>query len=252
MTIREAKRAERQTMKDKSFKEKFNYWLDYNGLKALAIAFVAILLLTGIYQMITRKETAFRSVFINANASTESYDYMDNFGREMGIDLGEFQVLGDTSMQIGTGVENQMSGINSVELFAAQYLSKEIDTVVAPGDVFTMFAYQDCMIDLREVYSEEQLSVLKPYLYYLDTKTLEKYTEQSLSHDGITIQLPNGRNPEAMEDPIPVGIFLDDATEEFYKLFHFTERDIVIGIAANSEHMDYAAAFPFYLLGLNP
>ena len=250
MTIREAKRAERQSMKNKTPKEKLEYWIEYNGLKALAVAFVAILLITGIYQMITKKETAFRSVFINANALTDSIEYMNTFGRKMGIDLNTYQVLGDTSLQIGGGAENPMAGYDTVQLFAAQYLAKEIDTVVAPADIFTMLSYQDCMIDLRDVYDAQQLAALEPYLYYLDVKAMEKYSEQSLNLEE-TIELPNGRNPEAMEEPIPIGIFLDNVPEEFLKLFHFSGESPVIGIAFNTEHMEYAKSFPLYILGID-
>ena len=52
-----------------------------------------------------------------------------------------------------------------------------------------------------------------------------------------------------MIDPIPVGIDLSAATEDFCNTYTFTESNALIGICSTSERMDVAVTFIRFALG---
>ncbi len=60
-------------------------------------------------------------------------------------------------------------------------------------------------------------------------------------------KIPDPAKPELMEDPRPVGIYIDDA-EAFLSNYYVGDGDgAVIGLLVNSQHIDTSKTFLEYL-----
>ena len=94
--------------------------------------------------------------------------------------------------------------------------------MVFDAEVFYNYAFNQVFMDLREVYTEEELAAYEGRIYYIDkaeirraeeaeAATSEKYTLVSLTPDEVIAEAQTHRDPSTMEEPIPVGIFVDDS-----------------------------------------
>ena len=102
-------------------------------------------------------------------------------------------------------------------------------------------------LDLRTVFSQEELEQLSPYLHYIDGKLIEQQENNNEGYANAYSQHPNSTEPALMADPIPVAISLNAATDAFKEAYQYDEN-AVIGICASSEQTQNALAFLRYCL----
>ena len=122
--------------------------------------------------------------------------------------------------------------------------SKENDT-----ELFLYFSYLGLTSDLRNVFTEVQISSLADKIYYIDGVLLQQYQnkESTIAFEDF----PDPQHPEAMIDPIPVGIDISIATEAFQKVYTLHGTRAVIGICSTSERPETAFSFLLFSLGLS-
>jgi hypothetical protein len=125
--------------------------------------------------------------------------------------------------------------------------------IVTDESSLEQYSYGEDFYDLREILSEEQLEKYEPYFYYIDMKTVEERNEilndaSNLYLDYVLIA-PDPRHPEDMEEPVPVGIYLDDC-EEIRKYFYFEDdENVVASVFVNTTRLDMALKYIDYLMG---
>ena len=105
-------------------------------------------------------------------------------------------------------------------------LTGDLDAVVFDSIVFNNYANNEVFLDLRTVFTEEELARYRDNLYYVDYAQIEaanadsNYVNEDLvsGEDGSTMdqedileEAEKHRHPEAMEKPVPVGIYIDDS-----------------------------------------
>ena len=76
---------ERAALKNGTFKQKLSYFWYYYKWHVIGITFGAILVISFVHQLVTKKETAFNAVMMNASLMTTEQTYMQDFADYAGI-----------------------------------------------------------------------------------------------------------------------------------------------------------------------
>lgn len=246
MTIREAIRAERETMKDKTFKEKLSYFWEYNGVKTICVIIAVIALVSLVATMVTQKEYAYMGVFFGATIESSADDYINAFAQAAGIDTNIYDVTVQANLDIDINASITEYSYQATQSFNALLAARMVDNIAANVDLYLHYSYLGYTVDLRTVLTQEELSVLEPYLYYIDGQVLQEIEE---SDTGLS-EFPDPKQPESMADPIPVGIDISAAAQAFRDSYTFRRDTVVIGICTASERESTALAYLKYAFGL--
>lgn len=250
MTIRETIRAQWETIKNRSAKEKLSYFWEYYGTKAICLFAAAALLLAFIISMAAKKDYAYTGVFFGATEQAPAASYMTGFAQAAGIDTSRFELAVQSYLDIRMDDKITDETYQAMQSFAAMVAAGMVDNIAADADLFLYYSYIGYATDLRTVLTEQQLADLAPYLNYIDGELLRK---QENSDSGLTFDYgdcPNPKAPEAMTDPIPVAIDLAAATDAFRAAYRFGSDRSVLGICAGSEKPANALLFLQYVFGL--
>lgn len=247
MPVMDEFREEREALKHGTPKEKFAYFCDYYKwhviVAAALIAFAASL----IYQIATRKDTAFFAAVINGIERGTEGEYAQGFAEYAGIDQENFQVIFDASMRINLGTLDQNTMASSEKL-VAYIAGKDVDVFVTDTVIMQQYANSDTFHDLREFLTAEQYAAYEPYFYYIDQAVVdEKNTAQRNLDNSYVVVYPDPRDPGAMREPVPVGIYLDSASP-LREHYYFADEDVIVGVVGNTERGDTASRFLDYLL----
>lgn len=250
MAVMDEFREEREAMKNGTPKEKLSYFWCYYKWHVIIVVAVIAFIASFAYEALTRKDTAMYAIFLNGFTLSEEGDeeYINSYMDAAGIDPNEYETMIDTSMYLSLDStdENTYNFIQKISVYVA---AGEIDIIATGQDLFEYYAYLDYVLDLRDVLTEEQLEAYEPYLYYVDRKVIEAKNEAADNLEAYTLTYPDPTKPEEMEEPIPVGIIMNDiATEKFSANYVFASSPSVIGFMVNGSHTENAVAFLDYVL----
>ena len=246
MPVMDEFKEERAALRNGTPKEKFQYFLDYYKLYVIVGILVLVSAGSIIYQMVTQKERAIFVALLNVYEQESAEEYPQKFAEYAGIDMGEYDVMFDTSMYMdGSDLtaydETTMATTQKLMVYIA---AREIDVLIASESTTNSYAYNETFYDLSVLLTEEQYEKYKPYFYYMDQAVADARNEADASgEDYVNVpDYPSPRNPEAMENPIPVGIYLD-AAEALKENYHFTDETVILSVVANTEHPSTAAQY---------
>lgn len=249
MPVMDEFREEREALKHGTPKQKFRYFLDY--YKWHVVAAVAIVGFAGsmIYNIVTSKEMAFSVSLVNAFDIGTGEEYLASFAEYAGIDTEEFDIMADSSMQIdySSTDQNTAASIQKVMVLVA---AGEIDAFLSDEVVIGQYAYSETFYDLREVLTAEQLEAYEPYFFYMDQAVADAVSEAQMNPDYDTADLPerpDPRKPEAMEQPVPVGICLGEA-KALNETYIFLSGEGILAVPATSPHLETVSKYVDFLL----
>ena len=251
MTIHEARKEQWESIKDQSMREKLSYFWEYYGIKTICLLLALIVLVAFIISMATKKEFAFTGVFFGAQPQDSCDAYLEDFKQVIQIDQKEYDVSVQCHLDIQMGQMVTQEIYTSMETFTAMVASRSVDCFAGDRDLFLYYGYMDYAVDLRTVLTPQELSALAPYLHYIDGKLIELQDQNDEGLANAYAQRPDSTKPELMGDPIPVGISLDAANDEFKANYQFREN-AVIGICASASYPQNALAFLRYCLNTDP
>lgn len=246
MPVMDEFREEREALRHGTFKQKFSYFLDY--YKWPVIVAVLILCFAGslIYQTVTRKDRAIFVALLNVYELESAEEYPNRFAEYIGQDPEEYEFYFDTSMHMDSSDltaydETTMATTQKLMVYIA---AREIDILVASESTTNSYAYSETFYDLSAVLSEEQFEKYEPYFYYMDQAVADARNEaDEAGEEYVNVpDYPSPRNPEAMENPIPVGIYLD-AADGLMENYFFTDETVILTVPANTEHLETALQF---------
>ena len=100
MTIREAIKEQRKSIKNRSLREQFAFFWEYYGIKTICLLLAVAALIAFIVTMVTKKDYAFTGVFFGSAAQNSAQSYLDAFGSHCGIDPEKY-----TCFSFGVGLE---------------------------------------------------------------------------------------------------------------------------------------------------
>ena len=225
------------------------------------IAAGALFMIIGIIQaIVTNKPTALGVIFVNAYVpdGAISTEIAEGYAAYADISQKEYDVNMDLQESLsltGTSSEYEMG---TVQKIVAESAAKELDVMVCNAFHFQSYVYGSMFSDLREIMTDEQIASYGDRVYYVDLKAVDAYNEaiDKLDYES----LPSVTDPEAwqsideferpdpsqMEEPVPVGIIVNDAplieNNQFYP-----GTVCVFGFVAASERQENAAKFLEYM-----
>lgn len=248
MTILEHIKKATAQVREKPLKERLEYFWDYYKWHAIVIVLVIAILTQGIVAMCNRRETAFCGIFLNCKISIDDDTFLQGFYDFAGIDAASQEATFYTDLSLTDG-ESQ-NDINTFRRIMAGIANKDTDIIVGQTEAFRLCAYNSAAIfaDLRQALDQETLSRLSGRLYYIDGAVLRELDAPVGTQVYVDVTtLPDPTKPEAMEDPIPVGINISDL-EDFRSAYYLTDAPLYLGIVANAPRPDTALQFIDYLL----
>ena len=249
MPVMDEFREEREALKHGTLKQKFRYFLDYyKWYVVAAVAFVGFAA-SMIYNMVTRKDMAFSVSLINAFDIGSGDEYLASFAEYAGIDTEEFDIMADSSMQIDYTSTDQNTAA-SIQKLMVLVAAGEIDALLSDEAVIEQYAYSETFYDLRDVLTAEQLDAYGPYLFYMDQAVADAVSEAQMDPDYESTAMPerpDPRKPEAMEQPVPVGICLGEA-QALNETYVFLSGEGILAVPATSPHLETVSQYVDFLL----
>lgn len=252
--VKKSSKVMREKMKDRPFKEKVAYYVSYYKWQAIGLIVGIAIVVSIVTTIANNKDYSFVAMMVNSvninadkiNEDFERYAMLDTKDHRCYIDPNESESIGGASAsEIGTATR-----------FTAMISTADLDVAVFNSDLFFIKAYNDVFIDLREVLSPEDIAEYEDRFFYIDMVKVRKYlddvTASASDLESIGTQeeqrsrLPLYMDPSTMEEPVPVGIVVEDSpllqtTRAYYDTIP------VFGIITNTQKADTAVTFLHYL-----
>ena len=262
-SVSEEIRAQRQKLKGQGFKAHWDYFWEYYKIHTFVAVVVIIFIISLINQIATKKPYAMYAMTINCAGIDVQQNLQNGFYEFAGIDSKEFDVIVDTTSTFDyTNLDT--STVTTSEKIMALMAASDLDSIVADEGTFFHFAAQDNFMDLRKVFSQEELDSFGDKVFYIDQAYIDyvssdeydnyflsheydksnKYAVMAAQHDetGEYVAMP----VDEMEDPVPVGIILEGTTT-IEKSGAYYASTPVVGITVNTARLDNAKKFIEYL-----
>jgi hypothetical protein len=247
MAVMDEFKEEREALKHGTWKQRISYyWLYYKWYVIVAAA-ILVFIVSFVHNILTRKEDAFAAAFVNAWAQEGAEDYLQNFAKESGIDLNEYQINMDSNLYITQGSLDQATMVTTQKVMV-YIASNSLDVLAADETTFQSYAYSEALADLRTLLTPAQVERYQPYFYYIDAKVLEKkqaMEEQDGSSEGLIY--PDPTKPELMQNPVPIAVLINNSPS-LQQAFTFSENDVPMGILLNSPRQQTALDFMDYVM----
>ncbi|MGN1181212.1 MAG: hypothetical protein ACI4SD_08350 [Suilimivivens sp.] len=209
--------------KDMTFKEKLAYFWYYYKVHTIVTIIVIIALVSYIHALVTAKDYNFYGIMLNSS-SLDGDALETSFGEYAGLDLENYECFIDTLSTLSYQSQSEYD-LATFQKMIALVQTKDLDVLVTDPQVFYNFSFNSMMMDLRNVFSEEELAGYEGKIYYIDYAEIRKaeaeedtvsVTEAAeernqATPEEIAAEAETHRYPENMEDPVPVGIFVEDS-----------------------------------------
>lgn len=235
----------REKVKDQPLKKKISYiWYYYKWFILGTIVIIAFIVGT-IHGFMTRTDKVLFGALVNAVPVSDTESFADEFCDYAGIDTKDSDIFLNHSLTITEAMDQNT--VNSSQMIMLYMSAKQLDFTVTDPDCFARLSYNDIYADLRNCLSEEQFAALEGKIYYIDRAVIaeiEEMADNDISTDNI--ELPNPFKPEAMKEPIPVGIDISSC-KKFMDTYHYEGEIAYLGIANNIPHLEMLLTFLEYL-----
>lgn len=246
MAVMDEFKEERERMKQESFRKRLEYFWDYHKFHVLIGLLVFCAAFSFIHDLVTKKETAFMAALIDCSSiESSAQTYREKLGELMGIDTDNAKLVLDASFHMSN---TNVAETNAAEVLMARIAATELDTMLAGQTQFERYTMSGAFLDIREVLTKEQIAYYEDSFYYADRAAIEN-SSISASAEGASADPTDHTSPEGMEDPIPVGIYIEP-TEEFNSIYYFSsDEPVIFGVIANAPHTELAGQFLDHITG---
>lgn len=241
MAVMDEFKKEREHLKHGTFKEKLNYFWYYYKFHTIITVICLVIIGFFIYNAVTKKEYVFNTAFVNAGSVTDTREFTELTAEALNIDTEKCALDLDNSMFIDPDNPNDEATYYSIQKLSALLMTYDVDTTIMNSETHRSYAYTGIYADLREILNPEQLEKYSPYFFYIDNSVCKKISDLQEEGKFYEKEFPDPKAPEKMKDPVPVGIFIEDA--RLLNRYYIFEPDSVLGIPNGTKHLDYALAF---------
>lgn len=257
-------REQRKKLKGQGFKAHWEYFWEYYKIHFLVIVGVIIMLSVLIRDVTNNKPYGFYAMMINSSASMAQDLLEKDFVEYAGIDTSSVSCFIDTSPSYNMQIIDEVTIATSQKIMA-NISAAELDVIVGDSDVFSLYANQETLLDLRTVLSPEQIEkyskdffyVDQAYLDYLNTDEYQSYVSTGeFDHDNKYAVMADRYNkdfifpdsdPAKMENPIPVGIKIS-SSKEFESTGAYRGNTAYVGIVINTTRPELAVKFIDFII----
>lgn len=242
-------KADWQKVKDKSRKEKWEFFWDYYKIPAICIVLVIVLVVQGCFSSTSQKQVVFSGFALNCKINMEEDSFWNGFYEVAGIDA-ETQTVGCSSdMQIVEG-QNQLNSETIQKIIASCY-AKDADFVIGEPYAFRTCAYtsQEIFADLGDILDAETLTKYADRLYYIDKAIIDVLNSPVGEQvEPNALEYPKDpKKPETMKKPIPVGIDVSHR-EDLRNAYYLSDEPLYVGILISTPRPELSKQFLEYLL----
>lgn len=252
--IRTETKNQHEKMKNRPFKDKLIYFIDYYKFVVLGVVAAIVVLFSIIHAVATHKDYGFVSMMVNSsNIDTDTMAV--SFSEYADIDTDTYDIFISANVTDGAGQDISVDSSVSTR-FAALMSSQDLDVVVYDSKQFYLKALNSVYADLNSVLSKDDIEKFSDKFYYIDAKDIERAeTDESIfieagtlnnTPDALKSNLKKHMDPSSMEEPIAIGIVITDAP--FIKATDcYFERFPVFGIIVNSKRPEKAIDYLHFL-----
>ena len=243
MPVMDEFREARESIKQKSFKEKFQYFLDYYKWYVIGGTVLTVCIISLICSVLNHKECAFYGAFVNAYQTPDYETFREDFAVRAGIDLGENDIFFDTDLYISDS-SNDQTTVNATQRLLVYVAAGDVNVMAGGSAIMNQYAYNEFFQDLRQVLPENLQKQLAPYYYYVDASLVaEKNARQDSGEIGVTLNYPTDPTvPDSMADPVPVGLYIQDCPR-IKEAFVFQDKKVILSIVVNESSTDAVLEF---------
>ncbi len=246
MTIFEHIKKQHENIKSRPKEERWNYFWDYYKWHVVAVLLAIAILIQGVVSIVNRRDIVFSGILLNCIISVEDEDFLQGFYDYAGIDSKQEQAAFYTDIVLTD--RNNKNDINAYQRIMAGIATKDTDFVVGQQENFQLCAYNTSrmFMDLRSFLDKDTLEQFSHRLYYIDGAILKTLSAPVGETVDTNIPYPDPTKPEAMEDPIPVGIDVSDR-KDFQSAYYFPDTTLYLGVVANTPRPELTMQFIEYL-----
>ena len=264
MSVRDEIKEQQKKLKGQGFKAHWDYFWEYYKIHTIVAIVVLIFVAITIRDIANNKPYAMYAMFINNKGMETQNILQDGFAEYADIDTANYAVIVDTSSNFMSSIVDTTSVATS-EKIMAMLAAHDLDVIVGDENTMGRYASQDTFIDLRTIYSEDELKELSDSIFYVDQGYIdylnsEEYTTYITSgeydennkyavmakqyEEDFTYQRVD---KEDMDDPVPVGFILDNS-KALESCQAYPDEAPIAGIAINTQRVDAAKSFVEYLM----
>lgn len=263
-SVRDEIREERKKLKGKGLKANLEYFWDYYKMHTIVAIGVVILLAILIRDISNNKPYGFYAMMLNTGASEAQTVLEEQFSAYASIDTTQYDCLVDTTSTFSNQTFDEMTVATSQKIMA-NLSGREMDVMTADIDTFLFYANQETFMDLRSVYTADELAAMKDRLVYVDQSYLDYLNSDEYQTYISTGEFDENNRfavkadvynktlnyreeaPEEMDDPIPVGIRLT-GSGILEETGVYAGRDAVAAVIINTQRVELAKKYIEFLM----
>ncbi len=277
-SLRDEIREQRALLRGRGWKAYAEYYWEYYRYITLGVILGGGILIYLLHMFLTAKPQALGAVFLNTSIGMDNdmtaEKIEEQFADYAGISPKEYDIFIDTTRYLQPGLQTlSYSNTTTLSVIITRAGSGLLDIMVADADNFAYYADMDSFRNLEEFFTKEELSKLEGRLYYVDRAVLLTETPEDLVEKDIEKATGDGSfdsqavmeealrrekigeyvspDPGEMEDPVPVGVYLQE--DSYVEKLEFYEGTVVVaGIMASTAQEENAKQFIRFLIEETP
>lgn len=238
--------------KDMTWKQRLQYFWGYYKFHTIAVVAIITIVTWIIHDMVTQKEEAFYALMLNAGGYNMSRTAGDEFGEYAGIDMKEYDVVLDTSVNYNPENYSQDSYYNAMKV-SALLAAGDLDVMTCADSLFYTYALNESFAPLEDVLTEEEIERYGLDVYYIDREEIRQNDEQDPDmyadpESSAPKMTKDPRDPSQMVEPVAVGLYLDVESIPFFMENQcYMQGEVVYGFVINSDRTQMGIKFLDYL-----
>ena len=260
MAFREEWQKEKKKLSRMTLGKKLEYLFDYYKFWLFGTLLVIGLTVSVVSTVVSHKPSAFNAMMLNAgsgNGSAIPEEIEREFGTVAGIDLSRYDVTIDASETYDPNAYSEFDMAMTAKI-SGLFAAHGLDAMVEDPTVFSYYAANGAYLDLRKVYTNEELKAFGDKVYYVDEAEIERIdrqTDQALASGNVPETMENRKDaadfkvpdPSVMEKPVPIGLILSESPR-LASWGYYRNTMPILGFPAGSDHLKEAKQYADWLL----
>lgn len=237
----------REFFKTATKKEKFKYLADYYGFRTIVFLAAVIMATSLIIDACTKPDDILNGTFINlAQYGREmvAEELAADFMKDQKIDTKKYSALFNSSMTFSS---DAMADYETHQALMVQMAGGKVDFIVSSHSSLMAYAYDEILVDLTTILTEEQITKYEPYFLYIDNDIVRQRNESEQSLEELAeYTYPDFKDVENMKDPVPVLIDFSEM-KQIQDLYNSKKLNLAFGIVSSGENKENAVKFLDYI-----
>lgn len=203
-----------------------------------------------VYKKVTAPTYLLNGMLLGAEGGEDASTALaTEFAESIGYGDTVYAVNLDTEYSYISGSEEHAeSNYKATEKIVSQVEAKTLDFVAGPMNSLSDIAHNSMFMELTTYLSPEQLTLVEPYLLYVDNAVIEELDEAyENKEDTSKIKLPDPRKPEEMKEPVAVMIDMSSCVE-IAEIYGNSDEAIAFGLITSAPNEDILVKFIDYLM----